>query len=214
MRLAHTLSIALVGLAAALAQADPLPTDPRIPSQLNPEFVAAGDRTLHEVLGVLTRPNHSTHIFSGERRDSTSMDLLFQGGLLLDPGVDFSSLNLTLLQRGQHTHFLLQGLYPNGLLSQPLFLPRAMTSNPGWSLDSIQLRGLHAPVSSGITLASSWSGLAGFRLTALGNVQRPDLDPFVSVPSPAGLVPFALAAAWGVQRSRRSSTLPTSNDHR
>jgi hypothetical protein len=206
MRLAHTITIAVVAFAASLANADPLPHTPHSPLQPCPAFAAAGERTLQEVFGVLTGGNSSTFIFSEERRDSTSMDLLFHGGLSLHLDADASSLSLTLLQRGQHTHFLLQGLLPGGLVTDPLILPRTMTQNPGWSLDTIQLNGRPAPDSVENNLDHSWSGLAGFRLTALGNVERPDIGPCPAVPTPAGVVTLALAAAWGMRRSARTAT--------
>lgn len=206
MRLDHTLTIAALTFAASLAHADPIPHAPHSPAQPCPAFAAAGERTLQEVFGVLTGENHSTFIFAGERRDSTSMDLLFHGGLSLNLDIDSSSLNLTILQRGTHTHFQLQGLLPSGLLTDPILFPRAMTQNPGWSLDTIQLNGSRAPNSAENDLDPSWGGLAGFRLTALGNVEQPEIGPCPSVPTPAGVATFGLAAAWGLRRAPRKST--------
>ncbi len=208
MRLAHTLTTVALAFAPGLAHAEPRPHSPHSPLQPCPAFAEAGERTLQEVFGLLTSDNHSTLVFSGERRDSTSMDLLFHGGLLFNLTSDSTSLNLTLLQRGKHTHFLLQGLLPSGLLTNPIVFPRAMTRNPGWSLDTIQLNVPHATDPVENNLDHSWSGLTGFRLTALGNVEKPEIGPCPAVPTPAGGATFALAAAWGLRRSARPKKHP------
>lgn len=203
MRSAHILKLALLGLAGGLAHADPLPPSSHAPSQPCPAWVAAGEGTLQEVFGIMTGYKDSTFIFAGERHNASSMDLLFHGGMVLESDIDHESIELTILQRGQNTHLQIQGLFPGGTLTDPIFLPRAMTTNQRWSLNTLELSGLFAPAAPGTKLDQSWSGVAGFRLTALGNQDTPDIfgGGCPAVPAPGALL-FGSLGGFVIMRRR------------
>lgn len=166
-----------------------------------------GTGTLREVFGPFAGYKNMSYIIDGEDDGAYTLDLYFQGSLLLNSDASANTIELSILERGGNSDLQIQGIFANGTLTAPITMLRGETGATGWTLDTLEIGGAQSVKGVGISLDDSWDGLAGFRFTATASMSGPDIVAIgtaVPVPTPSGLAVGILGGFFATRRSRKS----------